>query len=226
MLRHSGRRLARAVLSQYSSLERTSAAEQYARILGGNIECRMSSLPEDIAEAARKAKFPERTSATQSMATRSTPSEDPGTASTSQQQQHSSDREDVVSSMMFPWEKRQLQGGALSTWEKYYWGVFVVAVAIFLFNRAGHWNQKDPKEVEEEENRKKRMEELKKQKARMILAGSSVLEEEDDPFEGLSPEEIQVYVQDVTGANAKDPFEGMSPEEINQYLSEQQSAST
>lgn len=222
MLRHSSRRLARAVLSQYSSLERTSAAEQYARI---SAECRMSSLPDDIAEAARKAKFPERTSVAHGMATRSTPSEDPGTASTSQQQP--SDRgEDVVSSMMFPWEKRQLQGGALSTWEKYYWGVFVVAVAIFLFNRAGHWNQKDPKEVEEEESRKTRMEELKKQKARMILAGSSVLEEEDDPFEGLSPEEIQVYVQDVTGANAKDPFEGMSPEEINQYLSDQQSAST
>ncbi len=223
MLRQSSRRLARAVLAQVGSLERTGAAEQYARVYGSQIECRMSSLPDDIAEAARKAKFPGRTGTHHAMAARSSPSRDTSADATASTSNQESTGEDVVSSMMFPWEKRQLQGGALSTWEKYYWGVFVVAVAIFLFNRAGHWNQKDPKEAEEEENRKKRVEELKKQKARMILAGSSVLEEEDDPFEGLSPEEIQSYVQDVTGANAKDPFEGMSPEEINQYLSEQQS---
>ena len=45
-----------------------------------------------------------------------------------------------------------------------------------------------------------------------------MLEDEEDPFDGLSPEEIEAFVQQATGANAKDPFEGMSPEEINYYL--------
>lgn len=35
----------------------------------------------------------------------------------------------------------------------------------------------------------------------------------------VNPQEIASYVQEVTGgANASDPFEGMSPEEINDYI--------
>ena len=35
----------------------------------------------------------------------------------------------------------------------------------------------------------------------------------------VDPQEIASYVQEVTGgANASDPFEGMSPEEINDYI--------
>jgi len=45
-----------------------------------------------------------------------------------------------------------------------------------------------------------------------------MLDDEEDPFDGLSPEEIEKYVESATGANSKDPFDGMSPEEINEYI--------
>ena len=45
---------------------------------------------------------------------------------------------------MFPWERRQMEGGELKPWEKMYWGVFVVAIALLLFNRL-----KDGREPEE-----------------------------------------------------------------------------
>lgn len=43
----------------------------------------------------------------------------------------------AATSWMFPWEKRQMDGRGtpLRTWEKLYWGVFVTAIALFLFNR-------------------------------------------------------------------------------------------
>ncbi len=52
----------------------------------------------------------------------------------------------------------------------------------------------------------------------MVLAGASVVDGEGDLFDGLSPSEIQVYVERVTGAKQDDPFEGMSPEEIDEYV--------
>lgn len=45
---------------------------------------------------------------------------------------------------MLPWEKRQLQGGDLKWWEKAYWGVFVVGIALFLFNRLEWEKTPDP----------------------------------------------------------------------------------
>ena len=48
------------------------------------------------------------------------------------------------------------------------------------------------------------------------LDGRSFTEDEEDPFEGLSPEEIQALV--AKEAPAGDAFEGMAPEEINAYL--------
>ena len=77
-----------------------------------------------------------------------------------------------------------MQGGSLSSWEKMYWGVFVVAISVFLFNRAGHFNSPEKKEDAEAEAK-----ELEKQKrARLILAGASMLDDDDDdPFEGLTP---------------------------------------
>ena len=43
----------------------------------------------------------------------------------------------AATSWMFPWEKRQMDGRGtpLRTWEKLYWGVFVTAISLFLFNR-------------------------------------------------------------------------------------------
>lgn len=125
----------------------------------------------------------------------------------------------AATSWMFPWERRQMQGsGGLRTWEKMYWGVFVVAISLFLFNRLRDVQPEEPQVDEKKET-------LKREKARMVLAGGSVVnfsyagdEEEEDPFEGLSPQEVQQYVEETTGASAKDPFEGMSPEEINEYM--------
>lgn len=45
---------------------------------------------------------------------------------------------------MFPWERRQLQGGDLRWWEKAYWGVFVVGIALILFNRIEWEKAPDP----------------------------------------------------------------------------------
>ena len=47
----------------------------------------------------------------------------------------------------------------------------------------------------------------KQQSARLVLAGRSFIEGED-PFEGLTPAQIEEYVQKATGgAKASDPFE-------------------
>ena len=68
------------------------------------------------------------------------------------------------------------------------------------------------------------------------IRGTSFVDDEDDPFEGLSPEEIEARLctrcvaataaTHCVGAQALvakeapsgDPFEGMTPEEINDYL--------
>lgn len=107
-----------------------------------------------------------------------------------------------------------MEGGALKPWEKLYWGVFVSAVALFLFNRL---REGEPAEVVVDEEREARKAEL----ARLVLAGRSVLEGEEDLFDGLTPEEIAAYVAESTGgASAADPYEGLTPEEINAYVAQ------
>ncbi|GAB4824256.1 hypothetical protein N2152v2_011302 [Parachlorella kessleri] len=117
----------------------------------------------------------------------------------------------VATNFMFPWERRQMEGGKLKTWEKFYWGVFAVAMASLLFNRVS-WKEKEPPKVDEEKEARKA------EQARLMLAGKSFLEDEDT-FKGMTPQEIEEYIAGVTkGAKADDPFEGMSPEEINEYV--------
>ena len=103
--------------------------------------------------------------------------------------------------------------GGLRTWEKLYWGVFVVAISIFLFNRVRDWNEEEP-EIDNS------LEKLKEERARSVLAGATTLVPwgEDDPFDGMTPEEVQAFVEKTTGANATDPFEGMDPDEIDRYV--------
>lgn len=191
----------------------TSSSSSSASILVQRLK---SSLPDDISSAARQARFATKWKSESAMraGAETTHQQD----DTEQVRQEHAQQQDVVSSFMFPWEKRQMQGGALSTWEKYYWGVFVMAIAVFLFSKAGNWMSKDPAKDDEERRRNEEIERQKHEKARRVLIGGSMLEDEEDPFDGLSPEEIEAFVQQATGANAKDPFEGMSPEEINDYL--------
>lgn len=84
-----------------------------------------------------------------------------------------------------------MQGGALSSWEKMYWGVFVVAISVFLFNRAGHFTSPE-KDVDAVAREAKELE--KQKRARLILAGASMLDDDDDdPFEGLTPK-VRIFV--------------------------------
>lgn len=89
---------------------------------------------------------------------------------------------DAATAWMFPWERRQLQGGALRPWEKFYWGVFVVAISLVLFNRL-----RDPP-VPPDPAIKEAKEAAKAERARQVLAGASLVDGEDDPFEGMTPE--------------------------------------
>ena len=43
----------------------------------------------------------------------------------------------AATAWMFPWERRQMggEGTPLRTWERLYWGVFVMAIATYLFSR-------------------------------------------------------------------------------------------
>ena len=54
----------------------------------------------------------------------------------------------AASAWMFPWEKRQMDGGnqPLRTWEKIYWGVFVTGFAVFLLTRVAVWSKTEPED--------------------------------------------------------------------------------
>jgi hypothetical protein len=145
------------------------------------------SLPGDLERAASKTRFPT-SSRLSGMASEPTTSAsvkkeivDEATAKLHGEQQ------DVVSNFMFPWERRQMQGGALNTWERWYWGVFVLAIAVFLFNRAGSWmnSEEDIEKAAAEKQRQEDMERLQVERARLIMTGGSILvgDDEDDPFE-------------------------------------------
>jgi hypothetical protein len=185
-----------------------------------------SSLPSDLHKAARSVKFPTRQG--KELVRDSVVEEERGDSSNTQQKIVDSEtarlhkeQKDVVSNFMFPWERRQMQGGALSTWEQWYWGVFVLAVAVFLFNRAGSGTTgADPEKEEEERRKKEEIQKLQAERARMIMVGGSVLVpgDEEDPFEGLSPEEVMAFVEKTTGGSRDDPFAGMTPEEIDEYV--------
>lgn len=197
-----------------------------------------STLPEDLAAAAARAKWPVRRTipaatggsvAGAAAAVAEVPAAAAGAAAAgaaaggtlaagaaaanaaATKQAHS------ASPWMFPWERRQLQGGELRWWEKAYWGVFVVGIALILFNRVEWEKEPDPKE----EERKQQREAARQEAARLVLAGKSILVPwgTDDPFAGMSPEEIEEYCGKVTGgASADDPFEGMTPQEIDEYI--------
>lgn len=107
-------------------------------------------------------------------------------------------------------------------WEKVYWGVFVTAIAVYLFNRLRDPSEKSSGESEEEIASR---EAEKAAQARLLLAGGTLISTDifnsKDVFEGMEPEDIQKFCEEVTGADASDPFEGMTPDEINAYIASQ-----
>ncbi|GMH33354.1 hypothetical protein BSKO_01188 [Bryopsis sp. KO-2023] len=121
----------------------------------------------------------------------------------------------VTDSFMFPWEKRQMdgEGTPLRWWEKVYWWVFAGGTAVMLFTMGKRWLH-----VEQEPEIDEELEARKQAAARSAIVGTQGFHTDEDPFDGLSPEEIQTYVEQATGASDTDPFEGMSPEEINEWV--------
>ena len=145
-----------------------------------------------------------------------------------------------ATAFMFPWEKRALDGSStgLSNIEKGYWVVFAGAMLYFglkVFNNKSKQKEEDGEESDEA----KRLETLKKQRALSILQGESIIGGEEDPFEGLTPDEIDAYVksntkhsltpalfQHLPTLEEEDEFEGMTPDEINDYMAKKQAASS
>ncbi|KAL4423163.1 hypothetical protein ABPG77_007816 [Micractinium sp. CCAP 211/92] len=193
-----------------------------------------STLPEDLAAAASRAKWPVRRTvpaaaaggsvAAAAAAAAETPAATgaaaavaAATGTAAAANEAAAKQVQAGSPWMFPWERRQLQGGDLRWWEKAYWGVFVVGIALILFNRIEWEKAPDPKE----EERKQQREAARLEAARLVLAGKSILVPwgTDDPFAGMSPKEIEEYCGKVTGgASTDDPFEGMTPQEIDEYI--------
>lgn len=79
-----------------------------------------------------------------------------------------------------------------------------------------------PKEQEEEEQaRRLELDRKRKLFVPAVLAGASVIHGDDDIFKGLSPQEIQRYVDENKGdASVDDPFSGLTPEQIDAYVTE------
>lgn len=132
----------------------------------------------------------------------------------------------IATDWMFPWERRQMSGepGGLRTWEKIYWGVFVMGLGFILINRLA---PEDAEKAAKEAERERAKKEKRRERARAVLAGAAFSGIEEDPFEGMEPAEIEKIVKEVakeSGASEDDPFEGMSPEEIDAYLEKQKAA--
>lgn len=134
--------------------------------------------------------------------------------------------ENILAGMMFPWERAVLSSPRkekLGTAGKIYWGLFAASVFLLVGNRAReHYNEinKPPPDPVIEKRRKERM----KASVQGAMEGGSFIKynsgDEDDPFEGLTPAEIEALVQKEAGPS-NDPFEGMTPDEINRYMENQ-----
>lgn len=126
--------------------------------------------------------------------------------------------------LMFPWERRALRGQdtPLHSWEKAYWAVFLAAMAYLAYELTVNRNRADP-----EAERRAALAAARRDRAGRKLAGESFITDEDDPFEDLTPEEINALVAEATqgaaaslaagaaAAAAEDEFDGLSPDEIN-----------
>jgi hypothetical protein len=103
-----------------------------------------------------------------------------------------------VTGLMFPWERYQMdnQGKPLRTWEKAYWGIFVVAISYFLFSKAGdYWKDAEPDPAVEDRKKATRV-----RVGGLVVRGRASFVGEtswtdEDPFEGMSPADIDSFVQ-------------------------------
>lgn len=129
---------------------------------------------------------------------------------------------------LFPWERYAFgdRTQELTWWQKAYWVCFAVVLTSWagekVYNKAttGKWHGNDVLAAMQVKPRPKPT--LIKSRINNALQGASfVADDEDvDPFDGLTPQEIEALV--AKEAPHGDAFEGLSPEEINDYLRREQ----
>eukprot|EP00892_Ulva_mutabilis_P010466 jgi/Ulvmu1/7792/UM004_0021.1 len=123
-----------------------------------------------------------------------------------------------VTASMFPWERRQMDGGStpLNRFERVYWIAFGGAV-IFIVGSNVYRYFTSKKEVKVDEDLAK----VKEEMALKLSSGSVNVLQCEDVFEGLSPQEVSEYVDSTHKKRIRerhtqaDEYDGLSPEEIN-----------
>ena len=125
---------------------------------------------------------------------------------------------------LFPWERYAFgdRTQELTWWQKAYWVGFAVVMTYWAgekaYNKAttGKWHGNEVLPASAAKARPKPT--LIKSRINDALSGASfvAVDEEEDPFDGLTPAEIESLV--AKEAKNGDAFEGMSPQEINEYL--------
>ena len=129
--------------------------------------------------------------------------------------------EGPAGALLFPWERTVFgdRTEKLAWWQKAYWVAFG-CVAVYWagergYNKAttGKWRGNEPPPPGRPKPRPKPT--LMKSRVSEALQGGSFVADDEDPFEGLTPAEIEALV--AKEAPAGDPFDGMSPDEIEAY---------
>lgn len=90
-------------------------------------------------------------------------------------------------------------------------------ISLLLFPRIQKYTQKD--DVEEKEREKRELEERRLRTIPTMVSGKSFIEEEESKlFDGLSPSQINLLASSSSlkgTGGGDDPYEGLSPEEID-----------
>uniref|UniRef100_A0A7S0N3F9 Uncharacterized protein n=1 Tax=Pyramimonas obovata TaxID=1411642 RepID=A0A7S0N3F9_9CHLO len=193
----------RAVASRHSA--GVPPLVQLCRNFRSTLNARATGVSEGAKAAAGKTTKPNAAAAENPLAPESAPANPLGT-------------------LMFPWERTVLDGERATKttmWGKAYWAVFSAAFLLVVYNRASDY-YKEKNFVEDPEVVAKKKQRLKAS-VQGALDGQSFVASsgDDDPFDGLTPEEITAMVEKEAGKSG-DVFEGMSPEEINAYMAKQQ----
>lgn len=117
-----------------------------------------------------------------------------------------------LSGGLFPWERGAFgdRTAPLAWWQKAYWLAFGVVLTSWLAERAynkattGLWRGNEPLPAARVKENPRPT--LMKSRVQEALNGGSFVED-SDPFEGLSPQEIEKIVAEQ-GGKSRDPWEG------------------
>ncbi|KAK3287224.1 hypothetical protein CYMTET_5256 [Cymbomonas tetramitiformis] len=118
---------------------------------------------------------------------------------------------------LLPWERGIFSGerheGPMTNMTKLYWVAFTGGIAVIVGVRIYDYqrDEKKRKEFEEDTELQAEIARKKQEAASWAMSGQSFIANrgKEDPFDGLTPEEIMALVE-----KEKDPYDGLSPEEI------------